>query len=453
MTMQGDPIQNSGGASRIALGELAAFLTENPKVQFLDCVFSDLCGMIRGKRIARADLESLFTAGIEIPLSIYFLDARGDAAPDPESKSIPAATGTAWPVAGTLAKVSWAQHPHGQVLMTMADTSGAPYFAEPRNVLKRVAARLALLNIVPALGTTLEFYLLERQDALNGSPAQPAPPKINRRGLSGDEHAGILLAIAEAAAALHLPEIKFVQEEKQTHYKAVLAPDENILRAADRVVFLRQVIRAVARQSQLDATFMAAPFLPLPGSAMKVQLALRDPSAIANAAEPPTDLVRSAVAGLQATMPESVAIMAPNLNAYRRFGHKDGVVCNRRWGVDNATTNIALKATGTGGQVIAHKMASADANPYLVFAAILAGAHHGISENLSPTMPFGGDASTLNDPTLPRTIDAALVTFENCSILREYFQGGYVDRYCATKRTELERFRNFIPAHEYEWYL
>ncbi|MDZ4740078.1 MAG: hypothetical protein SGJ03_09260 [Alphaproteobacteria bacterium] len=447
MTTQGDPIQNFGGASRIALGELAAFLTENPKVQFLDCVFSDLCGMIRGKRIARADVESLFTAGIEIPLSIYFLDARGNAAPDPESASITTATGTAWPVAGTLAKVSWAQHPHGQVLMTMADTSGAPYFAEPRNVLKRVAARLALLSIVPALGTTLEFYLLERQDALNGSPAQPAPPKNSKGGLSGDEHAGVLLAITEAAVGLHLPEIKFVQEEKQTHFKAVLAPDENVLRAADHVVFLRQVIRAVARQSQLDATFMAAPFLPLPGSAMKVQLTLRGQT------EPPTDLLRSAVAGLQATMPESVAIMAPNWNAYRRFGHKDGVVCNRRWGVDNASTNIALNATATGGQVIAHKMASADANPYLVFAAILAGTHHGISENLSPTMPFGGDASTLNDPTLPRTIDAALVTFENCSILREYFQGGYVDRYCSTKRTELERFRNFIPAHEYEWYL
>ncbi len=448
MTMQGDPIQNSGGASRIALGELAAFLTENPKVQFLDCVFSDLCGMIRGKRIARADVESLFTAGIEIPLSIYFLDARGNAAPDPAgSNSIPAATGTAWPVAGTLAKVSWAQHPHGQVLMTMADASGVPYFAEPRHVLKRVAARLALLSIVPALGTTLEFYLLERQVALNGSPAQAELQKNSKRGLSGDEHAGILLAITEAAVALHLPEIKFVQEEKQTHFKAVLAPDENVLRAADHVVFLRQVIRAVARQSQLDATFMAAPFLSLPGCAMKVQLALRGQT------EPPTDLMQSAVAGLQATMPESVAIMAPNLNAYRRFGHREGVVCNRRWGVDNATTNIALKATGTGGQVITHKMASADANPYLVFAAILAGAHHGISENLNPTSPFQGDASALNDPTLPRTIDAALVTFENCSILREYFQGGYVDRYCATKRTELERFRSVIPAHEYEWYL
>ncbi len=440
MTMQVDPIQNSGGASRIALGELAAFLTENPKVQFLDCVFSDLCGMIRGKRIARADLESLFTAGIEIPLSIYFLDARGNAVPDQaESKSVPAATGTAWPVAGTLAKVSWAQHPHGQVLMTMADTSGAPYFAEPRNVLKRVAARLALLNIAPALGTTLEFYLLDRQGAHHGIPAHSSQ--------SGDEYAGVLHAVAEAAAALHLTEIKFVQKEQQTRVKAVLAPDENILRAADHVVFLRQVIRAVARQSHLDATFMAAPFLSLPGCAMKVQLALRGQT------EPPTDLMQSAVAGLQATMPESIAIMAPNLNAYRRFGHREGVVCNRRWGVDNATTNIALKATDTGGQVIAHKMASADANPYLVFAAILAGAHHGISENLNPTSPFQGDASALNDPTLPRTIDAALVTFENCSILREYFQGGYVDRYCATKRTELERFRNFIPAHEYEWYL
>jgi glutamine synthetase len=36
--------------------------------------------------------------------------------------------------------------------------------------------------------------------------------------------------------------------------------------------------------------------------------------------------------------------------------------------------------------------------------------------------------------------------------MREYFGPAYVDLYCATKRAELERLRDFIPAHEYDWY-
>jgi glutamine synthetase len=37
--------------------------------------------------------------------------------------------------------------------------------------------------------------------------------------------------------------------------------------------------------------------------------------------------------------------------------------------------------------------------------------------------------------------------------MREYLGPAYVDLYCATKRAELDRFRNHIPAHEYDWYM
>ena len=229
-----------------------------------------------------------------------------------------------------------------------------------------------------------------------------------------------------------------------------------MLRAADQVVFLRQVVCAVARQYQLDATFMAMPYLKLPGSAMHVQLWLQDQNglnAFTQAQKTPAEQLQFSIGGLQMTMPESVAIMAPNVNAYRRFGRRNGVACNRRWGVENHTTNIATKLNSNGDQVITHKMASADANPYLVLASILAGVHHGIGERIEPNAPYEGDALIFNDPTVPLNFDAALISFENGSILREYFQGDYVDRYCAAKRSELERFSYFIPAHEYEWYL
>ena len=102
---------------------------------------------------------------------------------------------------------------------------------------------------------------------------------------------------------------------------------------------------------------------------------------------------------------------------------------------------------------IEHRVAGSDANPYLALAAILAGIHHGMNDGLDPGPPFEGDAVTFVDQTMPFAIDAALVALENGSILREYLGPTFVDLYCATKRVELERFRNHIPAHEYDWYL
>ena len=127
--------------------EVAAFLSENPNVQYVDCVFVDLCGNVRGKRIASAELEAVFRSGLAVPTSIYFLDARGDVAE--RALAGAGATGTAWPVAGSLTCVSWAQRPHGQVLMSLTDAKGVPYFGEPRNVLKRVIRRFEEFDVVP----------------------------------------------------------------------------------------------------------------------------------------------------------------------------------------------------------------------------------------------------------------------------------------------------------------
>jgi glutamine synthetase len=101
---------------------------------------------------------------------------------------------------------------------------------------------------------------------------------------------------------------------------------------------------------------------------------------------------------------------------------------------------------------VLHRIASADANPYLVLAAVLAGAHHGIGQNIDPGQPSDANVASFVDPTFPVNIDSALLALENGSVLREYLGPDYVDLYCATKRAELERFRAIIPAHEYDWY-
>lgn len=447
------------GASTFDAAEVTAFLEQNPELQYVDCVFADLCGVVRGKRIARDALIGVFEQGLAIPTTIYFLDARGDMV-DALSPGGPRREqdGVAWPVAGALTRVNWSQRPHAQVLMTLCDAQGRPYFGEPRNVLERVVGRFDNLGLVPQIGCAFEFYLFDRERAKDGAPQPPAPPADASTAVYGisdvDRFDAVITGVVEAADTQGLPPLATVSEGAG-RFRIAFDPTDAV-RAGDHAVFLRQIVRAVARKRGLDATFMAKPFLALPGSAMALTIGLEDGAGrdmfADRTAKSAGEALLAALGGLQAVMADSIALFAPNANAYRRF-RAGGAARNKRWGFNNPTT--ALNVTGGAGlrRRIEHRVPGADANPYLAIAAALAGVHHGMSEGLDPGQPFDGDAAKFVDQTMPFAIDAALVALENGSILREYLGPNYIDLYCATKRGELERFRNHIPAHEYDWYL
>jgi glutamine synthetase len=441
--------QSHGHGTLVAAAEECdAFLQENPSVQYIDCVFADLCGVVRGKRIARAGLDGIFREGLQIPSTIYFLDARGDAieALGPGlTDSGP--TGTAWPVSGTITKVNWSQRPHGQVLMTLTAATGEPFFGEPRNVLRRVVERFAVLELAPVVGVQLEFHLTEREREKSGTPLPPS-------GTS--DLSDVPSGISEAAAVQCLPATPPVPVSSSDQFRVDLEHAGDAPRAGDHAVFLRQVVRAVARQSGLDASFMAKPYLDRAGNGMRVQVGVSDDGgrcAFDDGTLEGSDLLRHAIGGLQAVMAESIALFAPNANSYRRFVSKSAVARNKRWSYDNPTTNIRVQGGAGRARRIEHRVAGADTNPYLAMAAVLAGIHHGITRQIDPGQPFEGNAASFVDQTMPFNFDAALVALENGSILREYMGPSYVDLYCAAKRTELERFRNVIPPHEYDWYM
>lgn len=444
MNVHRSALSDEDGATTLGFTGLDTFLAENPEVQYVDCVFADLCAIVRGKRVARAEVERVFANGLPIPYSIYFLDARGDVA-DPMARGLADGPpeGLAWPVAGTLTRVNWSQRPHAQVLMTLRDAKDAPYFGEPRNVLKRVVERFAKLSSVPSIGADLQFFLLDRERTKTGAPEAPS--------LDNQDHfQEVVDAITDAAAIQRLPALKITERDAPGQYEIKVELGRDIVRAADHAVFLRQIVRAVARQHEFDATFMPKPFLALPGSGMNVRVALSDAGG-KDQLEGESQALKYAIGGIQTVLAESMAIFAPNQNAHRRFAPSSFVPRNKRWSQDGSATNIAV-ATDTI-RTIEHRMAGADANPYLVFAAILSGIHYGMSEEIEASQPAQGNATTFVDQTIPFNIDGALLALENGSIMREYLGRTYVDLFCATKRAELDRFRNYITAHEYDWYM
>jgi glutamine synthetase len=271
-----------------------------------------------------------------------------------------------------------------------------------------------------------------------------------------DRYQGFLTALSQAAALQRVPLSAASKEYSPGQFEANLRHQTNALSASDHAIFLRQIVKAAALKEHLQATFMAKPYLDGLGSGQHVHVSLVDRTGrnvFDNGGPEGSELLRLATGGLAALMPESMAFFAPNRNAYRRFAPDMFAPVNRRWGINNRSAGLRVPVGPASARRIEHRCAGADANPYLVMAAILAGMHHGIVNRLDPGPPAIGNVSREPDSELPFSLEEALKRLENASVLPTYFGAEAIALYRETKATELARFRKLITAEEYEWYL
>jgi glutamine synthetase len=166
-----------------------------------------------------------------------------------------------------------------------------------------------------------------------------------------------------------------------------------------------------------------------------------------------SDKLRHAIGGMQALMPESMALFAPSLNSYRRFQPDMFAPVNRRWGVNNRSAGLRIPMSPGDSRRVEHRAAGADANPYLMLAAILAGLHHGLMNKIEPGPAAVGNVSREPDTALPFSLDAALEKLATGSVLGSYLGIETIELYGETKRLEAKRFAKIISPAEYEWYL
>ena len=160
-----------------------------------------------------------------------------------------------------------------------------------------------------------------------------------------------------------------------------------------------------------------------------------------------------AVAGLQATMAEAMAIFAPNLNVYRRFKPDEFVPVTTDWGDNNRSVAFRIPPSDPANRRIEHRVSGAEANPYLVIAAILAGVHYGLTKKLDPGNKHSGNAGAEVDAQLPLKLWQALAAIRQSTVLPEYMGNDYLQIYADVKQAEFYAFMEAIHPREYEWYL
>jgi glutamine synthetase len=443
--------------------EFDALLLSEPSVEFVDAVLADICGTLRGKRLAVGEAGRLFEAGMQIPLSIYLMDAHGEMT-NPFGRGFGDGDpdGTAWPIPGTLSRV-WGA-PRAQVLMTLRDAKGQVDPAEPRGALERTLRRFEEIELTPVAALELEFYLIDRTRDEHGAPRPPLCPRsgVRERNASVygiedlERYSAFLDSLTRAAAAQGVPLSATSKEYAPGQFEANLKHQSDALKAADHTVLLKQIVKGAALAQGLDATFMAKPYPDRSGSGLHVHVSIIDANGrniFDDGTAAGSDRLRHAIGGLQALMPQSMAIFAPNVNSYRRFQPDMFAPVNRRWGVNNRSAGLRVPMGPSDARRVEHRVAGADANPYLALAVVLAGCHYGLVHKPDPGAPATGNVSREPDSALAITIDDALAKLEAADALKAYLGEETLKLYCETKRIEAARLRRIITAPEYEWYV
>ncbi len=450
--------------SAVTLNEANEFLKEHPEVQFVDLLIADMNGVVRGKRIERASLHKVYAKGINLPASIFALDINGSTV---ESTGLGLDIGDAdricFPINGTLCNEPWQKRPTAQLLMTMHELDGRPFFADPREVLRQIVQKFDDLGLTICAAFEIEFYLID-QENVNGRPQPPRSPMSGKRPQSTqvyliddlDEYADCLQDILEAAKEQGIPADAIVKESAPAQFEVNLNHIADPLRACDYAVLLKRLIKNTAYDHEMDTTFMAKPYPGQAGNGLHVHISLldRDGNNIFAHDDPlASDSLRHAIGGVLQSLPASMAFLCPNVNSYRRFGSQFYVPNAPSWGLDNRTVALRVPTGNPDALRIEQRVAGADANPYLLMAALLAGVHHGLSNRIEPGAPIEGNSYEQLEQSLPNNLRDALRALDDSAILARYIDPAYIDIFVACKEHELEEFEHSISDLEYNWYL
>jgi glutamine synthetase len=442
--------------SRLSMDEAQTFLDAHPAVQWIDTFVFDLNGIPRGKRIRRGDLASVVKRGVMMPASIFVMDPLGNCIEE---------TGRLWEtgdpdhqcylLSRTLVPVPVGDGRHAQAVMVVE----AREDLDPRALLQTQVDRFTRAGQTPTVAIELEFYVskkgangafvLKTPDGLSDDPSRPLTFGFDEM----DTLSPFIDDIYRICEVQGLPVDAVMKESGPGQFEINLKHRPDAVGGALDGLLLKRAVKAAALAHQLEATFMAKPHHDWAGSGLHVHVSLMDKSGQnLFAGDPISPLFRHALGGLRSTMADFMAIWAQSANAYRRYVPKSYVSMAAQWGFNNRTVALRIPRSDEANTRIEHRIAGADANPYLVIASILAGMSHGIANEIDPGPAVEGNAETIEAPTLPTAWINSLDLFQRSEIVRDAFGSGFQEVFSRLKHAERSNFERIVTPLDHLWY-
>ena len=438
------------------------FLRAHPEITTIEALLPDCNGIMRGKWLPRHKLGKIYDGELKLPKTALSLDIWGR---DVEELVFASgdADGICRPVEGSLLPTPWSPNSqHGQIMLSMFDGDGTPYMGDPRHVLKQVVSRFQEAGWTPVVAAELEFSLVTWDtDSLPlhtcPSPAGGSPVGGNMYALDVlNQHQEMMEDLRIACEIQDLPFDGVVKESAPSQYEINMHHVDSPVLAAKQIMMMKRLIKGIAAKYGLIASFMPKPFEDEAGNGMHVHCSVLDEQGnniFDDGTERGTPILHHAIAGCLSHMADSVAIFAPSYNAYRRFQKGSHAPTSPSWGYENRTVAVRVPAGNHAARRLEHRVSGADANPYLLFAVLLASMLDGIENELKPSKPITGDGYAQEKTPLPVYMQDALTAFSESEFIRAALGGELQRIFTLTKQQEIEEFRSRITALEYQSYL
>lgn len=368
----------------------------------------------------------------------------------------------------TYAIIPWLKVEEGQTARFICDVhkpDGTPFEGDPRYILKRVMKEAEELNFEYNVGPELEFFLLHKE----GNSITAPHDKAGYFDYSTDRAYNVRRDMVKALE-------RFGIEVEASHHEVATGQHEidfryaNALKAADSATTLRFVLKAVAEQHNLYATFMPKPITGINGSGMHVHQSLFDRKTKQNVFYDPKDkykLSRTAysfIAGQLSHVKGMCAILSPTVNSYKRLVPGFEAPVYMIWARINRSALIRIPQYSEGKyQSTRAELRCPDpsCNLYLAFAVMLKAGLDGIKRNLKPPKPVEEDVYHFDDAklaaqnidTLPDSLAQALQELKADKLIQEALGAYTYEMYLQAKTEEWDEFRVQVTSWELEKYL
>ncbi|GAA2851797.1 type I glutamate--ammonia ligase [Streptosporangium fragile] len=438
---------------------------EERDIRFIRLWFTDVLGFLKSVAIAPAELEGAFAEGIGFDGSaiegfarVYESDML--AKPDPSTFQI----------------LPWRSETPGVARMfcDILMPDGSPSHADPRWVLKRTLAKASDMGFSFYTHPEVEFFLLK-----NRPERGERPEPIDDGGYfdhtphsSGHDFRRNAIMMLESMGI----SVEFSHHEGAPGQQEIDLRYADALTTADNIMTFRLVMKEVALEQGIWASFMPKPFTEHPGSGMHTHMSLFEGDRNAFY-EPGADyqlskIGRSFIGGLLTHAAEITAVCNQWVNSYKRLWGGAEAIAGAggeapsyvSWGHNNrsALVRVPMYKPHKGGSTrIEFRSLDSACNPYLAFAVILAAGLRGIEQGYE--MPPGAEDDVwaltsaerraLGIQPLPQSLDEAITVMERSELVAETLGEHVFDYFLRNKRTEWREYRRQVTEFELGRYL
>lgn len=413
---------------------------EERDIRFVRLWFTDVLGNLKSFAISPEDLEEAFEEGIGFDGSAV----DGFAALE-ESDML------AFPDASTFQVLPWRPSESGvaRIFCNIRTPQGDPFPGDPRACLYRAFRAADQAGYVLNVSPELEFFYFKEDTTVSRGSAVPVP--LDNAGyfdLTPDDSARDL----RRDLTLELEQMSIPVEYS---YHAA-APSQNgvslryseAVTCADNIMTARLVIKQMARQHGMFASFMPKPLSGVAGSAMFLSQSLFDHNGNnlfwaegKGSVHHLSVTAQHYVAGLLKYAPEFALVTNPTVNSYKRLVPNGEVPCYATWGSKNRSAFVRVPTYKPGKQLSRRvELRSPDptCNPYLTMAVTLAAGMRGIAEELplpeESSAPFSELAAS-GVTRLPHDLGEAVEAFAGSELMRETL-GDHIFNYLLTEKRE-----------------